>query len=65
MYDYKPNQELAFLLTINDIVEIAFNYSDEYFKQGYKIIGVHQYKDCDGLNAISLIMGRHNPNKPY
>lgn len=65
MYDYKENPELAFLLTVNEVTEIAFDYFDKYFKQGYKIIGVNQYKDCDGLNAVSLIMGRHNPNKPY
>ncbi len=61
----KPNQALEFLLTVNDIAEISFDNSDDYFKQGYKLLGVHQYKDCDGLNVISLIVGRYDPAKPY
>lgn len=61
----KPSAALEFLLTVNDIVEISFDKSAEYFQKGYKLLAVRQYEDCDGMAEVSLIVGRHNPKLSY
>lgn len=60
-----PSAALEFLLSVNEVVETSVDNIEERFKQGYKLIAVRQYKDCDGLAEISLIVGRHNPTLPY
>lgn len=60
-----PSAALEFLLSVNEVVETSVDNIEERFKQGYKLIAVRQYKDCDGLAEISLIVGRHNPALSY
>lgn len=61
----KPSAALEFLLTVNEVIETSVDNAEEHFKDGFKLIAVRQYKDCDGLAEVSLIVGRHNPNLPY
>ena len=51
-------EELKFLLSVTKTVSVGSYNLDDYLQKGYKIIGVEQTKDCDGLISLNFVVAK-------
>ena len=51
-------EELKFLLSVTQTVSVDSFRLDNYLQKGYKIIGVEQMKDSDGLISLNFVVAK-------